>query len=276
MDTETVARPHDGWIKIAGELLREDDRIRAAWVAGSYAAGTADAYSDLDLHAVITDDAVDWFRDHWRSVAIGITGPAVLADPIPNVLGGLVITPDWRHLDLVLYPVSGLSVDPAAPRKVLFDHDRLLPAPTPVPDPFAPGAPHFPTATVNLFWYFLGNLPVTVGRGEVIVALGGVQALRDLLVELMLAERGIRRSGGRKRLNPFLSDEQRSILEAIPPADARVPAIVAAIRVITDDFLVRGRRLAESVDAEWPHPLVEATLDHLDRNLPGGFRQRDR
>jgi hypothetical protein len=42
MQQELIAR--------AGEIVRADERILAAWLAGSFAAGTADEYSDVNLY----------------------------------------------------------------------------------------------------------------------------------------------------------------------------------------------------------------------------------
>src|SRR3954470_435557 len=61
--------------------------ILAAWVGGSLARGTADDWSDIDLHVLVGD------RDEFE---IGITDwfaqmfPTVLADPIPGVPGGFL------------------------------------------------------------------------------------------------------------------------------------------------------------------------------------------
>jgi predicted nucleotidyltransferase len=40
---------------------REDERVMAAFLGGSYARGTADAHSDLDLYVITTDGAFDAF-----------------------------------------------------------------------------------------------------------------------------------------------------------------------------------------------------------------------
>ena len=38
-----------------------DDRVIAAYLGGSYVSGTADAYSDLDLYLITTDEAYESF-----------------------------------------------------------------------------------------------------------------------------------------------------------------------------------------------------------------------
>src|SRR5713226_8777723 len=39
-----------------------DERVVAAFLGGSYARGTADAYSDLDLYLITTDETYDNFK----------------------------------------------------------------------------------------------------------------------------------------------------------------------------------------------------------------------
>ncbi|WP_020573925.1 hypothetical protein [Actinopolymorpha alba] len=88
----------------------------------------------------------------------------------------------------------------------------------------------------------------------------------------MLAERGIHRSGGNKRLNPFLSEEQRAFLEAIPAAATSTAAISDAVRVLTREFTRRGKALAVRTGATWPQPFEDATIAHLQHNLGVDFR----
>jgi hypothetical protein len=57
---------------------------------------------------------------------------------------------------------------------------------------------------VNLYFYLLGNLAVVLGRGEVLLAMNGAAMRRDIgLVPVMLAENGVRKHDGRKRLNRY-------------------------------------------------------------------------
>ena len=167
-------------IEKACAVAAADDRIVAAWLGGSFAAGTADAFSDIDLNCAITDESADWFAGHWTDVARQIT-PLVLAAPIPGVLGGIVITPEWLHLDLVFHRRS--QCDPAALTTVepLFDRTgTLLPAEH-APAAGGPGEPYFPARAVSMYFYLLGNLAGVLGRGEVLLAVNGAIMRRDLL-----------------------------------------------------------------------------------------------
>ena len=59
---------HDGVIKRAVEVLERDERVAACWLEGSLARGTADAWSDIDLHVAVSDDSWDSFLNDRRKV----------------------------------------------------------------------------------------------------------------------------------------------------------------------------------------------------------------
>ncbi|WP_460664702.1 aminoglycoside 6-adenylyltransferase [Kribbella swartbergensis] len=253
-------------------MLPEDERILGVYLVGSYGSGQADRFSDVDVHCVVADDAVDWFDENWADVLRKITGPTVLADRIPGITGGLGITPDWLHVDLVIHALSSFDRFQYDGVRVLFDRDgTLFPDGDQPPTGGRPGTPYWPEQAVKLFFYFLGNLVTVLGRDERIVANQGIGAVRDQLIALMLAERGVRRTGGAKRLNALLSDEQRATLEAIPAAGSDPTDIIAANRYIVREFIRRGTALAEQTGQPWPQAFVDATLTHLHRHLNVDF-----
>jgi predicted nucleotidyltransferase len=261
-------------IERARTLLPADKRVLAVYLIGSYGTDEADRFSDVDVHCVVTDDTVDWFVEHWAEVLRTIAGPTVLADRIPGILcGGLGITPDWLHVDLIIHPLAEFDRFQYDGVRVLFDRDgTLFPDGDQRPTGGRPDRPYWPEQTVNLFFYFLGNLVTVLGRDERVVANQGVGVLRDQLIALMLAERGVRRTGGAKRLNALLSDEQRATLEAIPPVGTDPADILRANEYIVRDFIRRGTALAERTGNRWPQAFVGATLAHLRHHLAVDFR----
>ncbi len=257
-------------IERATEAVSSDERIQAAWLAGSFAAGTADEFSDIDLHCAITDDSADWFRQHWTELARRIS-PVVLASPIPGLIGGYVITPEWVHFDIVFHPLARFDPHKTGPLRPLLDRAGILPA-----EPVAPadvhGPPYFPAGSVDVYFYLLGNLAVVLGRGEILLASNGAIMRRDLgLVPLMLAENGVRKSDGNKRLNRYLTAEQRTFLESLPPVAARRDAVIEFDRRVAAEFIRRGRALAGATGANWPADLEQATVAYLRRSLGTGF-----
>lgn len=108
---------------------------------------------------------------------------------------------------------------------------------------------------------------VTQARRELVVAHGVVWALRDLLVQLMLAEQGIRKTDGQKRLNPYLSREQQLVLESLPSPEVEAVAITKACLSITREFVTRAKRLAITTSLEFPTEVLQATERHLQEYL---------
>ena len=256
-------------IKRCTEVVSSDERIQAAWLAGSFAAGTADEFSDIDLHCAISDESADWFREHWSDLARQIS-PVVLATPLSasGVIGGYVITPEWQHFDIVMYPMAHFAPDQVGPMRPLFDRGRILPA-QPIATPAAIGAPYFPADSVDTYFYFLGNLAVVLGRGEFLVASSGSMVNRDVsLVQVMLGENGVHKTDGNKRLNRSLTAEQRAFLQALPPLTSQRDIIVEFNRRVAAEVIRRGKALAAATGASWPADLERATLAYLSRH-PG-------
>jgi predicted nucleotidyltransferase len=253
-----------GVIQKAREVLPEDERILAVYLVGSYGTGEADRFSDVDVHLVVTDESVPWFEENWDEVLQSLAGPTVFADRLPGLIGGLGITADWLHVDLIMHPLEKFDQFQYDGVRVLFDRDgTLFPDGDIRPKGGRSGDPYWPAGPVNLFFYFLGNLVTVLGRDERIVGNQGIGVVRDQLIALMLAERGVRRTGGAKRLNALLSAEQRAALEAIPAAGTEPTDIVAANQYICREFGRRGTALAERTGEQWPTEFVDATLAHL-------------
>ncbi|MFI5710723.1 nucleotidyltransferase domain-containing protein [Kribbella sp. NPDC051620] len=255
-------------IERARALLPEDERILGVYLIGSYGTGEADEFSDVDVHCVVTDESAPWFEQHWTEPLTTIAGPTVLADGLPGLIGGLGITPDWLHVDLLFHSLATFDRFQYDGVRVLFDRDGTL-----FPDGDQPsasgqaGTPYWPERAVSLFFYFLGNLVTVLGRDERIVANQGLGATRDQLISLMLAERGVRRTSGAKRLNALLSLEQRRCLEALPPAGHDPADLIAANQYLCREFIRRGTALAAVTGTPWPAPFVAATLAHLHNHF---------
>ena len=264
----TTTEPQERLIDHATRVLRDDARVLAAWLVGSFARGNADPWSDIDLHCTITDDSTEELRAHWPDLAWRITPTVQTKAFFPGSLGGYCITPEWLHLDLALHPRATLDPNTVAPMRPLFDKTGVLLPTEPTAAPVVAAEPYFPVDAVDWFFYMLGNLVTVVGRDEPVWAMNGVITLRDTgLVPLFFAERGIARVGGNKRLNPFLSDEQQALLRTLPPLAPTIDSVIDAEAAIARIFIPRGRRLAALTGATWPDDLERATVHHFERNL---------
>ncbi|WP_203566360.1 hypothetical protein [Aestuariimicrobium ganziense] len=237
--------------------LARQERVRAVFAGGSLAAGTADRWSDLDLH-LLTEPGFE--------VLAWVTGlvRTVIADTLPGVAGGhLLVTPDWLHVDLIVHDVDDALDD--LPRVVLLDKDDRLDDIAPAP---SSTEPYWPVGRPEVFCYFVGNLVAVAGRGEWLAASAGTAMMRDQwLVPLMLAENGVRKNDGAKRLNRYLTAEQHSALAAIGPIGVDEASVLRAQQGIVGEYLRRGRRLAEQTGTLWPAAVEQAALAVWEREL---------
>ncbi|MFI5732584.1 aminoglycoside 6-adenylyltransferase [Kribbella sp. NPDC051587] len=263
---------YDVMIQRAREVLPADDRVLAVYLIGSYATGAEDRFSDLDVHLVVTDASIGWFEEHWDDVLRDLAGPTVFTERLGTLAGGLGITPDWLHLDLIAHPLASFDRFQYDGVRVLFDRDgTLFPDGDQRAEHGRPGTAYWPDGVVQMFLYFLGNLVTVLGRDERVVANQGVGVVRDQLIRLMLAERGVRRTGGAKRLNALLSAEQRAVLEGVPAAGSDPTDVIAANQYLCREMLRRGKALALETGAPWPAEFVDATLAHLQRHFGIAF-----
>jgi predicted nucleotidyltransferase len=235
----------------------DDPAVLAAWVGGSLARDTADDWSDIDLHLLVA---------HPEEFGSGITEwvaatmPLVLADEIPGVPGGFIfVTPDWVHVDVIVHGSQVFS-QAEFPARVLFDTDgRVRDIPASVEQMV--GEPYFPRDQIKLYLYFMGVTVTVIHRREWLALAQGAAGFRDsLLIPLMLAENGVRKIDGAKRLNRYLTAEQIAALQAIPPIGSDPEQLINAHTVIAREYLTRGRRLAGVLDETWPTALEQASL----------------
>ena len=241
-----------------------DPAILAVWVGGSLARDTADDWSDIDLHLLVaqpeefSSGIVEWFAR---------TMPAVLADEIPGVPGGFIfVTPEWVHVDVIVHDSQAFSQE-AFPARVLLDPQGLVRDIAASAEQMV-GEPYFPRDQVQLYLYFMGVTVTVIHRCEWLALAQGAAGFRDsLLIPLMLAENGVRKADGAKRLNRYLTAEQIAALQAIPPIGSDPEQLINAHSAIAREYLTRGRRLAALLDEPWPTALEQASLALWRREL---------
>ena len=161
-----------------------DERVVAAFIGGSYARGTADAHSDLDLGLITTDEAYDAF---WagRSSFIRLLGePAFLEDfDYPN--NAFFILSDGAEGELAIGRESRFEHIHRGPYIVLLDKKRVLLG-TDLPGIKTPESEQTETLRrlVDWFWHDLSHFATAMARGQLWWAYGQLEALRLQCVNL--------------------------------------------------------------------------------------------
>ena len=275
--------PHEAFIAAARQVLAADDRVLAAYLVGGFAVGMGDAFSDVDLQVLVADDAAEDIAEHWKDLINRIT-PTVHLQPFGTlnpaaprsgpVAGGLCITPEWLHFDVVFHAARTVDAHAIEGMVPLFDKAGLLP-PEPTERPDRQGEPFYPERVVQFFLYMLGNVVSAIGRDEPVPASNGVIMMRDIgLVGLLLAERGLSTTREHnignpfpftKRLRRYLTDEQHAVLEALPPVRASIESAVDGYVALAELFLPRAERLAATMGAPWPAEYAGASVAHFEQ-----------
>ncbi len=266
--------PQEALIRRATRVFEDDPRVLAAYLVGGFALGQADAFSDVDLQCIVSTESVPDLASTWRDLASSVAEP-VHIEPFGQIMGGVFITADWLHFDVVFHEVG--SVDPMAVEGMipLVDKAGLLP-PEAVPRPDRRGEPFYPRRIVEgFFLYMLGNVVAAIGRDEPIPASNGVISMRDIgLVSLMLAEQGHRsireHSFGNpfpftKRLRTYLTDEQNDVLGSLQPVEASIDSAIDGFVALAQVFIPRARRLAARTGTQWPAAFERASVEYFER-----------
>jgi hypothetical protein len=249
-------------------VCEPDERIRGLWLSGSLARGNADAGSDLDLLLAVDDDAWDTFTADWRHWLEGMT-PILLAKRVPSeaILIVTSLTPAMCRLDVVAERVGAVADSPFRTRVPVIDRDGLnqrIPQPVTGPGPDRGKINNLLTE----FWRVQAISPAMInGRKDLLVARSGADLSTRLLLDLFVETNQPLPPMGAKRFNSQLTEEQRSILEAVPAYGADPESLVAATLWLCDAMGTHGRAAAERVGADYPEDLAGAVQDYLARTL---------
>jgi hypothetical protein len=253
----------------AAVALQADDRVRALWLTGSLAAGTADPQSDVDLRAAVRPEHFVQIGDWWDELIERIS-PAVWKrrwPGPPNEAITSAISTDYIRFDLVVQSAGDTAPHALDAARLLFDKDGLAEQ-----IDLTTTVQHNPLAsltyTVEEFIRLLGMLPIVAGRGDVPIGMEGQMGCHSLLISLLLMENGIDRMVLCKRhVVVFLTDEQRDIIASVPPLAPTMASIIDGRIAYARLFLPRARRLMAANGMAYPDTFEAATLCHLKDQL---------
>jgi hypothetical protein len=246
-------------------VLGRDDRVLGVWLVGSYARGTNDQFSDVDLWVVVDPADVDRFCDDWPRICDEIA-PTVFRRRIGDRPIFNQITPDWLRFDVSVGTPDAMASRTRSTVLPLHDPTGLSaglrePGPPKQPDPDR-------VASIGQeFLRVLGLLPVVVGREEFVVGESGAGLLRSMLIDLMLQDVAVEDLGGALHLNRLLPAERRQILTDLPPLEATGESVIARHVACAAAFLPLAKDLHRRCGLDWPQELEDAARRHLKKAL---------
>ncbi len=268
---------HEQIIARAKEVLPADPRIAAAWLEGSFVSGTADAWSDVDLHVAVAED-------HFAEVVadgpdiIGQLAPVLssLTFPLGPVRLVAATVEGPVRVDLYVEPVDAVaSIARLRPPEVFHGDPGAFNVTDVLVDPAA-------TLAGLVRGYFFGfPTPARLaGRGELgSLILNAVQIVFQFVVPAMLAQS---RPGQVFRhvlhSESHLTDDQRrrvrELVEAVGSASAGIgagepdwPALRAAHEQVIGALLAELRAACEHHGVAWPEDSETAARAYLGEEL---------
>ena len=234
------------------------DGLEALFLGGSHGRGTADAVSDVDLLAIVTPgtEAVVVARwRHWMEAHTQLVLWRAFGDP-PGLIN--LITQSWLRCDLSVKHAGALArhaQDTLKPLHDPSDHHARLPARYVAP----PLDLQKLGRDIEEFTRILGLTSVVMGRGETLVAQHGAILMRNLLVDMMMADGPPAPPGGLLHLSRSVTPEHYATLLELPGPEAVPDSHLA----MADVYFPLARRVAARCDAPWPDDFIAATRAHL-------------
>jgi hypothetical protein len=244
------------------DLARDDERVRALWLSGSLARGTADAASDLDLLIAVRDADLEAFAAGWRDFLARIT-PTLIARPLPFLPGSFYsVAPGRERLDVVVEAVGRLAHSPFRERLLVLDKDGLatrVPAPAPTQQPSRERIAFL----VEEFFRDYGMFDVGAIRRDLLLGNEATHLLRGLLYQLFCEANAPLPATGIKQWSAKLTAAQRAVLESLPTGGSTWDEMVAAHEAVARAFVAHAREIGARHGVAWPDALEAATLRHL-------------
>lgn len=240
--------------------------VRALFLGGSLGRGAGDAFSDIDLIAIVESADQSAAAVSLHHAIAAILPLVVWRERHQGVLLLNAIAEDWTRCDVTVAPSVYLSLAAKDLVRPLHDPDDLY-AGLPAALPRDAADPARVAALIEEFLRVLGLLVVVDGRGEYVTGASGAAMLRQMLIDLMLEPIAMPYRGGALHLNALLSPEQRAILDRLPLPASERQAVIDAHIAIARAFLPLARQRATERGVAWPTAFEGATRAALERHF---------
>jgi hypothetical protein len=237
----------------ACEHAAADERVLGMCIGGSFAGGSPDVYSDVDLKLVVADDV-------YGDVAADLEGFAAAAGDVvasfradhlglPHLL--IVLYDDLIHADFLVLRRFELRAESAeVPLVVLWERDGAVSAEIAT---VQEGTPVDVEWFERRIWTWLWYGQTKVLRGELYEALDMLGYIRDrVLFPLLSVTRGVKPSGSR-RAESLTGELAARFADTVASLDAssalEALRATAELYVLLADPLLEGRGLRTEAEA---------------------------
>lgn len=267
MDAQGLPPPHhQAVIDRFLVACREDERVAAAFLVGSYTTGTADTYSDLDLILIAAEESFDDLAADRHAFARRLGEPLFLEDfDLPETV--FLIYPDGAEVEVSFMPESRVGQILDLPHWSLLDKKGLLAA-APASEAAAPSAAAVETLRRQIawFWHDLSHFITALARDQRWWASGQLETLRHCCLSLARLRHDL--------ADPEVGGESYFKIDKVLPAEELAPlretfcppepaAMLAAARAVVDFYRTLAAPLAEANGLAYPTELERIMLARL-------------
>jgi predicted nucleotidyltransferase len=271
-DSEPIAARHDAVIEALTEAARADERVVAAWLQGSRADGSADAFSDIDYYVAIEDEASASFD---KVAFIGRVAPVLVHTELFGQYGVACLLEGPVKLDFFVERASTAPQIPRPAVKVLLEKMPLT-----LKTGWEPSRQDVAKQVDSTIRATLqgASWPIRLlRRGQWMThAFSELTLIHNVIVPLMLVQHDARafhrNPMTRERL---LTDEQRKEVDSLAHAvltalAARSPegSLGAHLRIV-DVMGEAGRAACAALDLEFPEAAEREARLLYEREWPG-------
>lgn len=266
MDTQDIRMSdhHRDVVNRCVAVCQADPRVVAAFLGGSYAKGTADAYSDLDLYVIVADADYETFFAG-RQAFVTQLGEPVFLENYDVLRLVLFMFADGTEGELGIGRESDFLNIHGGPYRVLLDKKGVL-AGVVFPGYEPPHADQIETLRRLIIWFWrdLSHFITALARGQWWWARGQLDELRRQCIDLARLRHDFTApAAGYEKLDNMLPPEQLSPLQdTFCPMDR--DSMLKAIRVIIAYYQEVVPPLVAQHGIPYPHELERVMLGRLE------------
>ena len=245
-----------------------DERVVAAFLGGSTVKGYADAYSDVDLCLITTEQSLDEFINA-REAFLRSLGDLVFLEDFDHPQTVFYIYTDETEGELNLFSEAQLGEIHSGPFHILLDKKHLLEGaefPERVPD--SSEQIEKLRSQVQGFWHELSHFITAMQRSQIWWAQGQLEALRAICVNLArlrynILDADVGNEAYFKIENVMPVEQLSALKETFCPMEKE--SMLRAALVIVRFYLEIAPALAQKYEVQYSHGLERVMLDRLQR-----------
>ena len=257
---------HQEYLKAFADKASSDVRVLGAWIEGSFATGTADRYSDIDIHLLIAEKDKETFQQELESWLSDIQSLVLFKDTFPGQMVTCITTVGLR-VDVWLHARNTIILECTKVR-VLFAAEGCIQFKGTCRDKEPKDVSSALKQHFNEFWRVLAILPTVLGREEHIAGFMGTTFAVMSLIEVLIIGSGKQRDRGVKNINAFVPQAFREEIEdALTMQNIDREGIAKAHLRLTAMMQRYGPDIAKQHGVVYPLVLEKVVLNYISREL---------